>query len=557
MKIDPSHVEVPKEEIDRIVERYGCTRDEAVRSWLNARSAGEEAFRESLSRSLGETEKYEIPEIPLHTPAQIKAHMDRYVIGQEDYKKRLSIAAAYHFAVVKALREGHTGPKRVKRFRKKNTLICGPSGSGKTYCAEILGDFMEAPTLIVDATDYTEAGYVGKSADDMIRELIQLAPGESKGEKAQYVEKNGGIIFIDEMDKKAKDGKVIGHDISREGFQRAVLKLIERKQISVEDPMSPAGQIQEMMNQQKKMFGGGHGAPSPSGTVSTENILFILGGSFARTHDDLESIVKKRLERGAGRFREDGSVTVTGFISSKSAKDENPRNYFKEADADDYIEFGVIPELVGRAPVRTYVNALSKNDLIRIMTETEDSVLEQYRFEFSLFGVDLTFDEQALLWIAGKAENRKTGARALISVFEDILTEFQFELPGSAFKELRVTREICESPKDALLRLMERSPFADFADKFMKDHGVSLRFEAVAEERIREYAAEKGLSLTAAIADRLAGASALNYMDWQGPFTVTAEVLDDPRYFDRLFVTWRQEKLARGEAPLIPPSPLP
>ncbi len=557
MKIDPTHVEVPKEEIDRIVERFGCTQDEAVRSWLNARNAGEEAFRAAIRSQLGEGEKYEIPEIPLHTPAQIKAHLDRYVIGQEDYKKRLSIAAAYHFAVVKALREGHAGPKRVKRFRKKNTLICGPSGSGKTYSAEILGDFMSTPTLVIDATDYTEAGYVGKSADDMIRELIQMAPGESKGEKAQYIEQNGGIIFIDEMDKKAKDGKVIGHDISREGFQRAVLKLIERKQISVEDPMSPAGQISEMMNQQKKMFGGGGNTPSTSGTVSTENILFILGGSFARTHDDLESIVKKRLERGAGRFKEDGSVTVTGFVSNRASRDDNPRNYFKEADADDYIEFGVIPELVGRAPVRTYVNALSKNDLIRIMTETEDSVLEQYRFEFSLFGVDLSFDEQALLWIAGQAENRKTGARALISVFEDILTEFQFELPGSPFKELNVTREICESPKDALLKLMERSPFADFVDKFQRDHGVEMRFEASAEKLVKQYAEEKGLSLTAAIAAKLVGASALNYMDWQGTFPVTPEVVEDPTYFDKLFVKWRQEKLDKGETPTLPPSPLP
>jgi endopeptidase Clp ATP-binding regulatory subunit ClpX len=558
MKIDPAHIAVPKEELDRIVEQYGCSQDEAVRVWLEARKASDEVFRQTVAGLLGPAEGYVAPTIPLHTPAQIKEHLDRYVIGQEDYKKRLAIAAAYHFAVVKALREGTAGPARVKRFRKKNTMICGPSGSGKTYSAEILGDILEVPTLVVDATDYTEAGYVGKSADDMIRELIQLAPGATKQEKAEFVEQNGGIIFIDEIDKKAKDGKVIGHDISREGFQRAVLKLIERKHISVEDPMSPAGQLQEMMSQQRGMFGG-HGKEKKStGAISTENILFILGGSFARSSDDLESIVKKRLERGSRGIKDDGSITVTGFVASRNSRSDDPKNYFKEAGADDYIQFGIIPELVGRAPVRTYVNALSKNDLIRIMTETEDSVLEQYRFEFVLFGIDVVFDDDALLWIAEKAENQKTGARALISVFEDVLTDFQFELPGTNFRELRVTRAVCESPKDVILALMERSPFVDFAEKFRRDHGVELIFEESAQERIMDEAAQRGASLSTAIEERMRGASALNYMDWQGPFAVTAAVFDDADYFNRLFVEWRKKKVDEEGGGAFPPgAPLP
>ncbi len=551
MKIDPTKIEIPKEEIDQITAKYHCSDEDAVRAYLNAREAETEAYNQTLGDILGTAEDEEASTLlppSLYTPAQIKAHLDNYVIGQEDYKKRLSIAAAYNFAIVHALREGKVEEIALKRFRKKNTLISGPSGSGKTYCAEILGDFLDVPTLIIDATDYTEAGYVGKTADDMIRELINIAPGNSKSDKVDYLENYGGIIFIDEIDKKAKDGKTIGHDISREGFQRAVLKLIERKQISVEDPMSPAGQISEFMQQQR---GGADG--KRKGSISTENILFVLGGSFQRYPDDLESIVKKRIERGERGIKEDGSVTVTGFVGGNGKEADEHHNYYRQAQADDYIQFGLIPELVGRAPVRTYVNSLSKNDLIRIMTETKDSIVEQYRFEFSLFGIDLSFSEDALLWIASKAENQKTGARALISVFENMLTDFQFELPGKNFKELHITGDICESPRDAMLAMMTRSPFLDFLEKFKRDQGIELVFDENVEDYIKEYAGKKGIQVSTAIENMLSGASALNFMNWQGPFTVTREMVQSPGYFDRLYVKWHQEQVSNGITPPPPP----
>ncbi len=544
MQIDPTHVEIPKEEIETIVKQYGCSTDEAIRAYLTARENSERAFDETLNETLGEPEHPEkdIPKARIFTPSEIKKHLDKYVIGQEEYKKRLSIAAAYHFAIVRAISGGKDLPHKVKRFRKKNTIISGPSGSGKTYCVEVLGDLMEAPTLIIDSTDYTEAGYVGKSADDMIRELIQIAPGSSKQEKAEYIEQNGGLIFIDEMDKKAKDGKVIGHDISREGFQRAVLKLIERKHISVDDPMSPASQIQDIIDQQQGIKKG-----KRKGTTSTENILFVLGGSFQRLDDDLESIVKNRLERGSGLYRENGSFTVTGFVSGKEKNMDKHVNYYKEAVADDYIRFGIIPELVGRAPVRTYVNALSKNDLIRIMKETEDSMLEQYKFEFSLFGIKLTFSDASLLWIAEQAENDKTGARALISVIEEMLTDFQFELPGTNFKELHITREICEAPHDAMLNILARSPFVDFLEKFTRDQGVELKIGPAVEKKIEKYAKDRGIPISTALEKLMTGASALNYMDWQGSFEVTEEMIDNPKYFDELYVKWHQEQIDKED----------
>lgn len=558
MKIEPDRIEVPREEIDRVRREYGCQEPEAINAVLKARMAADTAYADSIASTLGLADGEAPPDVKLYLPSQIKERLDRYVIGQEDYKKRLSIAASYHFALTCALKSGLDARGErlksvgaVRRFRKKNTMVAGPSGSGKTYCAEILGDFLETPTLIVDSTDYTEVGYVGKSADDMVRELIQLAPGSTKEAKADYVNFNGGIVFIDEIDKKAKDGRAIGHDVAREGFQRAVLKLIERKTVSIEDPMSPAGQLREFIDRQRPSSDPNARA-RPKGMVSTENILFILGGSFARANENLESIIRKRLDSGSRRAALDGSITVTGFTPTPLDHDGiGSRDFYRFAEARDYIDFGLIPELVGRAPMRTYANLISKSDLIRIMTETDDSVIEQYRLEFALFGIDLSFDRSAIEWIAAKAENQQTGARALVSVFETLLTDFQYELPGSNFTELKITAETCSAPRDALLTMLERSPFVEFAGKIKRDHGIDIEFDKKTEEIFLEMARASGAQVATLIESKLAGIDALKFMDWKGVFRVTPQVARDPEYFARLFVEWRQARssgAASGES---------
>ncbi|MBF0474379.1 MAG: AAA family ATPase [Deltaproteobacteria bacterium] len=529
-------VTIPKEEIERLMRLYGCNENQAAKAYLDAIEVSKNALEEELSRQLGRRKGLEGRSISLLTPHQIKEHLDKYVISQEEYKKRLSIAAAFHFAILKCLEE-HPQDSGVKRFRKKNTIIAGPSGSGKTYCAEVLGDLLEVPTLIVDATDYTEAGYVGKSADDMVRELIDMAPGATRQEKAMFINTYGGIIFIDEIDKKAKDGHLIGHDISREGFQRAVLKLIERKYVSIDNPLSPSSQIQEVMDRQRGISG-----KQQEHMISTEKILFVVGGSFQRQHDDLETIVKERLKHQTGRIREDGSFVVVGFGSDNAwEKSQTMWNYYKEADADDYIRFGLIPELVGRIPIRSHVNLLSKNDLVRIMLNTEDSIIHQYIEEFKSFGIDITFDDSAIEYVAELAENKKTGARALVSVWESIFTEFQFELPGSNFKELTVTKELCQMPKDALLRMLKRSPFVDFVEGFKHEYGIELIMGEEVQRYVEDYAARNMIQVSDALKQLLKGGSSLNYMNIKGKFEITQEVLDDPKYFDRLFTEWYQK----------------
>lgn len=535
--------EVPKEAVEKIARDFGCKPEEAARAYLEA----DNAFDEKLHAELGKPEGAEKAslDIPLFTPVQIKEYLDKYVIGQEDYKKRLAIASAYHFAMVRARNNNRELLKdfNVKRFRKKNTLISGPSGSGKTYCAEVLADMLKVPVNMVDATDYTESGYVGKSADDMIRELINMAPGESKRDKAEFINRNGGLIFIDEMDKKAKEGNLAGMDVSREGFQRAVLKLVERKQVSIEDPLSPASQIQELIDQQRGIKSG-----KKKSMISTENILFILGGSFQRPHESLESVVKKRLASKSGRLKEDGTLTISGFMTGEGRqKKEQFRNYYKDATEDDYIRFGLIPELVGRTPIRTYVNALSKNDLVRIMTQTKDSILEQYKLEFKLFGIEMDFTGGAIEEVALKAEKNKTGARALVSVWESILTDFQYELPGTNFGKFMVTGDVCRQPQDELLKLFEKSPFINVAERFKRETGINLIFTDESIKYIEDYAEKRNMQVSEALNKLLIGAGALNYMSADEEFTIEPYMLKDEKFFDKMYVEWHKKQMAQKE----------
>jgi len=446
-------VSVPKETIEKIMADYGVSQDEAVKAYLDAQEKAFELFNTILSSRLGEPRKPAGPEfeVTVFTPREIRQHLDKYVVGQDEYKTRLSIAASYHFAMVKHLQE-HPEELRVRRFRKKNTITAGPSGSGKTYCLEVLGDLLKVPTLIIDATDYTEAGYVGKNSDDMIRELIDLAPGKDRREQAAFIGKYGGLIFIDEFDKKAKDRALIGHDVGGEGFQRSVLKLVERKAVPIDNPYSAVHQLREFMDQQQGRRGSRH-----EHMVSTENILFILGGSFERLDNSLEQIVKKRLSRRGATF-DDEAVVIEGFAArpTDESKERKEEIRYDQAVSDDFIAFGLLPEIVGRAPIRTFVKPLSREDLVRIMKDTEDSILYQYELEFSLFGIAVEFRDDAIEFVAERAQNRKTGARALVSTWEGILTGFQFELPGSGVTKLIVDRALCQDPGGTLARLLQR-----------------------------------------------------------------------------------------------------
>ncbi|MBU3914600.1 hypothetical protein KKA14_03615, partial [bacterium] len=275
--------------------------------------------------------------------------------------------------------------------------------------------------------------------------------------------------------------------------------------------------------------------------ISTENILFLLGGSFERNANSLNSIVEKRLAHG-GNTSEDDSFVIKGFGAEiQNQPRRQTQNYYQQAAADDFIKFGLLPEIVGRSPIRTFVNPLSKSNLIRIMTDTEDSILNQYKLEFELFDIEIEFTANAIDYVAERAENMKTGARALVSVWEDILTDFQFELPGSQLKKLIVNRRLCEKPTDVLLEMIERSPFLDYISTFKMEYGVELDISVEAMEYVNEFAKQNNMQISQTLKNKLFGATALGFMNIKGPFVITKAMLEDEKYFDTLFTEWYQE----------------
>ena len=446
-------------------------------------------------------------------PKEIRDYLDRFVIKQEQAKRVLSVAVCDHYNHIRACLKD--SKKAKAPYVKPNVLLLGPTGVGKTFLMRNVAQLIGVPFVKADATKFSETGYVGYDVDDLVRDLVKAADGDT--ELAEY-----GIVYVDEIDKIAAEASKSGRDVSGRGVQINLLKLMEETDVNLHSPQDMMGQMKAFMDMQK-------GGKPKKPTISTKNILFIVSGAF----DQLGENVRKRL-----------NLNRIGFGSSdeQNQSEISASTFLGKAETRDFINYGFEPEFIGRLPVRVACEELTKDDLRDILLSSEGNVLEQYRSDFAGYNIEFKMTDDAILQVAEKAAGEKTGARGLVTVLERTFRDFKFELPSTGIRNFEVDEQTVLNPEESIRELIEQnrdqvddSMLEDvdrFVEEFKRNHGFELKIRKPAKVALVKQAAVENRSVLAfcerKFADFQHGLSIIQQRTGKKSFVIERKAIDDP-----------------------------
>lgn len=461
-------------------------------------------------------------------PREIRDHLDRYVIKQTEAKKVLSVAICDHYNHVRACME--KPELRETDYAKQNILLLGPTGVGKTYLMRCIARLIGVPFVKADATKFSETGYVGGDVEDLIRDLVKAANGDT--ELAQY-----GIVYIDEIDKIATNTGATGgggRDVSGRGVQINLLKLMEETDVNLASQTDFAAQMQAMMDFQRS------GKPRKR-TLNTRHVLFIVSGAF----DKLGGTIKRRVQSTNIGF---------GAASAQATQQfDHDADYLQLAQSRDFIDYGMEPEFVGRLPVRVACQSLIPDDLEKILLTSEGSILSQYRADFAGYGIDFEITSDAIHEVAQRAHRENTGARGLMTILERVFRDFKFELPSTGVKAFKIDGETVAHPSETLKALLRsnadqqhdvlRKEVEAFAQRFQEAHRFELAFDESAIEALidRSLASDKTIRALCeeGFRDFHHGLKLLVKEGESKRFVITREVVENP---EKSLSTWVVER---------------